>query len=99
MSKFTYRRQPRETGLRGIVEPRPKTDIKLNKLIVGYINPPSRYNGDKWNITIAVKTEGQCPFRWAQFKTKFDSEEEARKWLDGHAESVISKYDLYQFED
>lgn len=94
---FTYRKQPRETGLRGIVEPYPKTDVKLKKLLVGHINPPSRYNGDKWNVSLAVK-EG-TNFRWITFKAKFEDEPEARVWLDTRSESIIKTYDLYQFED
>ncbi len=97
MSKFTYRKQPRETGLRAIANPYPSTDIKLKKLKVGYIAAPSRFGDDNWRIRLAVKDNDS--FRWVTFKAQFNSEDEGRKWLDAHADSVISKYDLHQFED
>lgn len=56
--KFTFKKQPRETGLAGVAHPYPNTDIKAGSKVVGEIVAPTwRTPDNKWHITLSVKDE------------------------------------------
>jgi hypothetical protein len=94
--KFTFKKQPRETGLASVGNPYPDTDIKLNKKIVGQIVAPNWASKDGlWYIRLTRKKEGG--WLWVQIKQKFESEPEAREWLQTNAEKVIA-LDLHSEE-
>ena len=98
--KFTFKKEPRSTGLAGIGE-RGLTNIKLDKKEVGYIRERS---GDyKWYICLAIKKEktkdSPAPFRWISLQEIFYKENDARQWLNDHKDDIQEKYDLYKFED
>ena len=58
MMKFTFKKQPRETGLRAVGKPYPDTDIKVNKKRVGYISAPNwQTKSYAWLVRFAVKKE------------------------------------------
>lgn len=103
MLKFTFKKQPAETGLRAVGNPYQSTDIKVNKKIVGHIAAPNWRSKDYvWKIRFAVKREptsdNPCRFKRISFKKTFDEESDARQWIKDHAEG-LSDLDLYYFED
>lgn len=65
--KFTFKKEPRETGLAGVGNPNPDTRIKHNKKVVGCITGPNWMSKDnKWTVRFQVdeKEEGKG-WRWA----------------------------------
>ena len=95
-AKFTYKKEKAETGLAAVGHPYPNTLIKHNKLEVGIIAAPNYMTPDhKWSVRFAFnKDDG---FVWKVLKARFDSEPEARSYIDKHAESFL-KWDLHHFE-
>lgn len=86
-TKFTFKKQPRETGLAAVGMPYPNTDIKLNGQIVGTIYAPTWQTSDRlWRASFMVRhkpTENDpCPFRWVIVATPFESEPAAREALN-----------------
>ena len=101
--KFTFKKQPRETGLAAVGNPHPDTDIKHNKMLVGTISAPHWQSPDNlWRIRFMVAEEGgdnpNCDWKWIQLKKKFDSEPEAREFLKERAEQILEHYDLHHQE-
>lgn len=101
--RFTFRKGPRPTGLGAIASPNADTSIKLEGMIVGKIYGPSRFGYDKWRVSLMVKkpaTEDEpADFRWALLKAAFDTEAEARAWVQTNEDALRAKYELYQSED
>ena len=103
MLKFTFKKQPKETGLRAVGTPYPDTDIKVNKKAVGYISAPNwQTKTIAWKIRLAVKkeitTDDPAGFKWVHISRSFGSEGDARQWIKDNSEE-LSKLDLYFFED
>ena len=101
--KFTFKKQPKETGLRAVGTPYPDTDIKVNKKAVGYISAPNwQTKTIAWKIRLAVKkeitTDDPAGFKWVSAKKVFGSEADARQWIKENTEE-LSNLDLYYFED
>lgn len=101
---FTFRKEPRETGLRGVGHPYPNTIVKLAKLKVGTIYAPTWRDEERtWSVSLAVQEpvtdENPCPFRWIRFKARFETEEAARRFLIANRDAILRKYPLYAFED
>lgn len=97
--KFTFKKGQKETGLAGVGHPYPKTKIKHNKLVVGYINPPTwRTKDNKWCVSIAVQKpvtkEEPCSFKWGTVRARFDSEPDARTWVTENLGTVLVKCTL-----
>ena len=103
MMKFTFKKQPKETGLRAVGTPYPDTDIKVNKKVVGYISAPNwQTKTIAWKIRLAVKkeitTDDPAGLKWVSAKKVFGSEADARQWIKENTEE-LSNLDLYYFED
>jgi hypothetical protein len=103
MAKFTFKKEPRETGLRSVGRPYPDTQIKLEGKRVGMIAAPSRFGGDAWQVRLVQKLEpteaDPCPWRWIFFKTTHETEADAREWLRQNATAIVSKFDLASLND
>lgn len=84
--RFTFRRRKPETGLAAVGRPHQNVVIKLNGKPVGEIYAPDwRPANRSWTISIMV-TRGEG-WTWLRLKTKFNSEQDARKFvLDNAAE-------------
>jgi hypothetical protein len=100
---FTYKKDKPATGLRAVGYSTPSTAIKLRGKEVGTIVAPSWQTKDhKWGVRIAVEKEPTkeepASFRWIQFKIRFDSEPEARGWLQANAHHIQRMFVLHQFE-
>lgn len=86
---FTFRKQPRETGLAATGYPYQNTDVKYNKQVVGHIKSPNWMTPDsKWEIWLMRNNEKG--WNWVRIKQRFDSEPEARAWIKANAERVIA---------
>jgi hypothetical protein len=92
-AKFTFKKQRKETGLASVGSPDPDTTIKHNKQGVGYISAPAWNTKDnKWRIRLMVEqTNDPCNWRWVTLKAMFDSEPEARVFLQEYAEAILEK--------
>ncbi|HDY89328.1 MAG TPA: hypothetical protein ENH82_14575 [bacterium] len=97
--KFTFRKHI-ATGRYLSFEP-DNTDIKLNKLQVGLI-VEVREPEHAYKVRLAVKKdptkESPANFKWITFKSSFESEEEARTWVNKYADGIYANHDLYRFE-
>ena len=102
--KFTFKKQPRETGLASVGNPHPDTDIKHNKKLVGYISSPNWSSPDnKWRIRLTVKKSEpddnpNCDWKWIVLKKTFDTEPEAREFLNANVVEILDK-NLHHDED
>jgi hypothetical protein len=87
--KFTFKKQPKTTGLASVGYPHPSTDIKLDKKRVGIISAPNwSTKGGKWEIQLMRETNDD--WNWAYVKQKFDSEPEAREWIKQNSEKLLT---------
>lgn len=96
---LTFKKDKKETGLAGIVHPYPTTRIKLNKMEVGAIYPPTWQTPDhKWSVAIMVKTAEDAKYtsgwKWITFKARHDSEEQAREWVKNNWAKIEKLYTL-----
>ena len=103
--KFTFKKAERPTGLSAIGSPHPWTKIKVDKLVVGDIVPPTwQTKTNQWKVMLAIskeKTEADpASFRWITLKRRFDSKPEARKiFKEGNVQVMLENLglELYQF--
>lgn len=94
--KFTFKKQSRSTGLAGIGEGSPNTDIKLCGVEIGmiFINDGAfNSDGKGWGVRVEGNNpnypQENCPWKWVQFKPRFATESEARQWVQAHAEGIF----------
>lgn len=104
--KFSFRKGKKPTGLNAIGSPNPDTAILLKKKEVGLIVGPSWQTKDSlWQIRIMLvkepSKEDPAPFQWATFKSKFETEPEAREFIRGNLEQFLKSKNatLHSFED
>ena len=95
--KFTFKKQPKETGLAAIGHPYPDVDIKLKKLVIGYIDAPTHLTLDsKWRIRLKVVNVNMTPgWQWITLKGVFDTEKEARTFLQLHTDEILRRWPVY----
>ena len=94
-TKFTFKKEPRETGLRAVGHSQPDTVIKLEKLPVGRIIAPCWSMEDGlWRVQVRIAKaptpEEPCEFRNAMLKKRFETEPEARQFLQSNFDSLIA---------
>lgn len=94
MTRFTFKKEPRETGLSGVACPYPNTRIKLGGKLVGTIYAPDWTTKDnKWSVQFMIQYEAgstaPCEFRWATLKKRFDSEPEAREYVQANTAALL----------
>jgi hypothetical protein len=99
-NKVTFKKQPKMTGIAAIGYPYQSVDIKLNGKIFGIINSPNWQTIDNtWSVGIMVyKTEPDknpnCDWKWLYFSKKFNTEDEAREFVESNIEEMNKKYKL-----
>lgn len=96
--KFTFKRMPRETGLRRVGNPWPAVDIKLGGKVCGWIHPRSC---QERHFSVWFHIEGgSCVCGWSNVMEKdgFETEQEARDWIAEHADEIQAKYTLHFVE-
>lgn len=88
---ITFKKQKRETGLGRVGYPHAVVDIKLDKKIIGLIDPPT-WCKNGWRIRLAVQRENG--WQWITVDKICQSEEEAREL----AKKAIVKFaSIYTF--
>ncbi len=100
MAGFTFKREPRETGLRNVANPYPHVQIKLHGKRVGLIrgpNPHASHAG--WKASFTVKCDEHPGWKWIRMAHEDATEEEARAWLQRQADNIIARYSLHVLED
>lgn len=95
MSKLTFKRGPKPTGIAAVGDPYASVDIKLNGQEVGSIHPPNWQSTEHlWRVWVRVAdTASDRSNAWKNvcFKAKFASEQEARDWVIQHSAEIIAK--------
>ena len=101
-ANFTFKKQPRQTGLSAIANPHPFTNIRLLGEDCGNIIPPSRFGKeqDLWRVGLMVKkpepdSNPNCDWTWVHFKARFKTEAEAREWLKKNQEELKAKFTIH----
>lgn len=98
--KFTYKKQPTERGLASVGNPHPDTEIKHDKKVVGPITGPNWQSPDNlWRVRLVVLDEREhCNWKWITLKKTFDTEPDARVFLNQHAAGLVAM-GLHHFDD
>jgi hypothetical protein len=106
VTRPTFKKGPRATGLAAVGHPYADTTIKLGKREVGIISPPSRGNlrgpdETGWRAGVMVMKEKpddnpNCPWRWVFFRPQFADEPAAREWVLAHWKAICERYVLRQ---
>jgi len=99
---FTFKKQPKETGLCAVGYYSQSVDIKLGGKICGIISAPNWQTKDNcYEIRLMVyKTETEtdsnpnCNWKWITFKFKSESEQECRNFLKENYKVIVEKYTL-----
>lgn len=96
--KFSFKKEPRETGLASVGNPHPSTVIKLEKKQVGTIIAPNWQTEDGlWGVNLMIKNDSSLGWKWMRLKKRFESEPEARTYLKNNFERIKS-YGLHQMD-
>lgn len=103
---FTFKRQPREAGLRAMCNPYPDVDIKLDGKVVGWISSPTpSLQRNEWSIWFHVKANEadlannpNCSFKNVCLKARFPKEEGAREFLKASFKVIVGKLQLHSME-
>ncbi len=94
---FTFKKEPRATGLSAVGHPHQSVAVKLAGKEVGRIAAPYFGTKDgKWGVglMVAEKASENCSWGWVFFKARFDSEAEAREWLTKGQPTLLERYTL-----
>ena len=94
-NKFTFKKEPLQKGLSGVGNPYPDVVIKHNGLEIGSIVAPAWHNNGTWGIRFAVVTDNG--FEWKRILKEFESEADARKWLQESITILFKKFNFYYF--
>ena len=105
MNKLSFKKGSINTGLYSVVCPRNNTDIKLNKKRFGYINLPN-HNSPYYTVSICIEKDknhddgnSNCSWMWIFFKKTFDTEMEAREFVESRISKWIELYTLHFFDE
>lgn len=96
--RFTFKKEPKETGLSAVGHPYQSVNVKLNGKAVGIIHAPS-WNSEGWRFMVMVNepSNQNCPWSWRRIKT-FTTELESRLWVLENADLLL-KMNLRWDED
>ena len=95
ISKFTFKRQPKATGLARVADPTPAVDIKLKGKNVGWLQPPRwRDEETQWKLFLRVKSDEHPGWRNAALKVRFENEADARAFVTQNNRMLQEKFDL-----
>lgn len=95
--KFTFKKEPPFTGLMSVGNPHQSVEVKHRKKIVGMIHAPNWETKDrKWGVSFMVK-RGDNNFDRRRVKRRFETETEARQWIQENAEKIHA-LNLYYME-
>jgi hypothetical protein len=95
--KFTFKKEPIETGLAAVVSSGRITNIKYANIEVGWIQPPlvsGFVHRPDWCIWLSVVDETNGGLCNKRLKARFETEPDARRWLQEKRERLIERYAL-----
>jgi len=79
--KITFKKGKHSTGLMGVGEGTPSTEIKYRGIYIGFIDFNNSWHSKIQGIQIKLKHKDEtqyCKWKWATLKGLFKNEEEAR---------------------
>jgi len=97
--KITFKKNPSSTGLMGIGEGTPPTDIKYRGQLIGTIDFNEHWSSHVKGIRIrlmkkkdSVETSfnPKCPWEWVTLKTRPANEAEARQFCQDMKDQILS---------
>lgn len=91
---FTFKKQPRATGLARVAERSTSTEIKIKGKAVGLIDVPLMFD-DNVRIRFMVKCDEHPGWKWVKLKAGFDTESDARVMLNNKFDYIQANFDLY----
>jgi|GEM_PF-4184558 len=105
-AKLTFKKQPRETGLRAVGYSSQSIDVKLNKKTFGTINAPNWQTADNlYGVSIMVMktaeitdSNSNCDWKRINFRARFADPEQAKIWFQEHIDAQQKMY-TFRFED
>lgn len=105
--KVTFKREPREKGLRAVGNTHQSVDIKSNKKKFGAIIAPNwRTKDNKWGVQFCVEKDEtitdnnpNCSWMWVSIAKRFDTEDDARAYVNEYIDRFAEKYTFHYFED
>jgi hypothetical protein len=102
--KLSFKKQLVENGLASVANPYPNTDIKGDGKVVGAITAPGAFTSSYWRIMLHIaqgpSAADPAPFRNVFLKNAaFNTEREAREWLQKRWDLITGVHTLYQMED
>lgn len=107
MAKFTFKKDPKPTGLAAIGHT-PGVDIKYKGKVVGRIEAPQWSSKDRlYRVRFTcLKTEDQlaekpnCKWQWRTSRKAHESEQAARDWLKSiNADELVEAWRIVPYED
>lgn len=105
-TKLTFKKHPRETGLRAVGCSRQSIDVKLRKRTFGTINAPNWQTADNlYGVSIMVMktaeiidSNSNCDWKRITFKARFADPEQAEIWFQEHIDALLKMY-TFRYED
>jgi len=100
--KFTFKLEPKTTGLASVGHCYQNAAIKFDKKVVGLISAPNwRKQGYTAAFTVKKTAEElaeypNCEWKWIHFKKTTDTLEEIKEWLNASIETILAKYVLHE---
>lgn len=101
--KLTFKRGKRQTGLSGVGNPNPDTDIKCGGEKIGYIAAPNWQSKEHvWQVRLSVRKnlqemekEPNCYWKWITMKVTHESEALARAWVEKHWQTITTTIHIH----
>ena len=93
--KFTFKNEPRSTGLASVGEGTPSIHVKYAGVEVGYIHFNDHWHSKRdMGIRISIMIprtptpDCSCPWKWAYITHSFTSGDEAKAYLNDNFERI-----------
>lgn len=98
--KFSFKLQPKATGLSAVGNTRQSADIKFEKAVCGIITAPNWMSKtNEYTARITVKhndpTITHCDWRWVTLNIQSPDIQVVKDWLNEKAPSILEKYTLH----
>lgn len=101
--KFTFKLDPKLTGLMAVGNSERGATVKLNGKKVGSITAPNWMSKTReFTVSFAVKkTDPENPnvkWEWVRLKHRTMNVDDMKIWLNTMAAAIVEKYDLHSFD-
>lgn len=101
--KFTFKLQPKATGLAAVGNSAQSADIKFEKKACGIIAAPNWQSKTRdYTARIAIKhndpTITNCDWKWITLNIKDTDIQVVKNWLNEKCPVILEKYTLHFFD-